>query len=133
MSESLEAKKLTALVADDEPHLRRFVTEYLKSVGFAVVEAEDGRDGLQKLNEGSFSLIVSDIMMPNLDGPSMLKQAHEQGLLASTKAILASADDFSLEGVREGDFPWKPDAFVRKPVTPISLEFALKDLGFDLS
>jgi DNA-binding response OmpR family regulator len=55
------------------------VSKALVEMGFEVGEAEDGNDGLKKLQEGSYDLVVLDVTMPNLDGPGMLAKMREGG------------------------------------------------------
>jgi DNA-binding response OmpR family regulator len=55
------------------------VSKALVEMGFEVGEAEDGNDGLKKLQEGGFDLVVLDVTMPNLDGPGMLAKMREGG------------------------------------------------------
>jgi DNA-binding response OmpR family regulator len=55
------------------------VSKALVEMGFEVGEAEDGNDGLKKLKEGAYDLVVLDVTMPNLDGPGMLAKMREAG------------------------------------------------------
>jgi DNA-binding response OmpR family regulator len=55
------------------------VSKAMVELGFGVGEAEDGNDGLKKLQEGSYDLVVLDVTMPNLDGPGMLAKMRETG------------------------------------------------------
>jgi Response regulators consisting of a CheY-like receiver domain and a winged-helix DNA-binding domain len=45
--------------------------QFLEAEGYAVVEAEDGRAALEKVAEQSFDLVILDIAMPGIDGPSV--------------------------------------------------------------
>ncbi len=56
------------LVADDEMALRAFVARALAGSGHEVTEAEDGSDALAKLAHAPFDLLLSDIVMPGMDG-----------------------------------------------------------------
>ena len=56
------------LVADDEMALRAFVARALEGAGHEVAEAEDGSDALAKLAGAPYDLLLSDIMMPGMDG-----------------------------------------------------------------
>jgi DNA-binding response OmpR family regulator len=55
------------------------VSKALIEMGFEVGEAEDGNDGLKKLGDSSYDLVVLDVTMPNLDGPGMLAKMRERG------------------------------------------------------
>jgi two-component system cell cycle response regulator len=67
------------LTVDDSRPIRMIVSKALVEMGFEVGEAEDGNDGLKKLKEGTYDLVVLDITMPNLDGPGMLAKMREGG------------------------------------------------------
>jgi DNA-binding response OmpR family regulator len=67
------------LTVDDSRPIRMIVSKALVEMGFEVGEAEDGNDGLKKLLEGTFDLVILDVTMPNLDGPGMLAKMRESG------------------------------------------------------
>lgn len=67
------------LLVDDTPFFREVVRRYLEGVGISVTTAVDGVDGLKKLADGQFELVVSDIEMPNLDGWGFVQTARERG------------------------------------------------------
>ena len=61
------------MVVDDEENIREVLSNYLDSLGYEVVTATDGQDALNKFETGSFDLVVSDLLMPNIDGLELLK------------------------------------------------------------
>jgi CheY-like chemotaxis protein len=66
---SLDAfKGLHVLVVEDEPALSAAVSEALADAGFVVDRAGDGEEGLTRLGQGTFDLIVCDLKMPRIDG-----------------------------------------------------------------
>lgn len=67
------------LTVDDSRPIRMIVSKAMVELGFEVGEAEDGNDGLKKLSEGSYDLVILDVTMPNLDGPGMLAKMREGG------------------------------------------------------
>jgi DNA-binding response OmpR family regulator len=67
------------LTVDDSRPIRMIVSKALVEMGFEVGEAEDGNDGLKKLKDGAFDLVILDVTMPNLDGPGMLAKMREAG------------------------------------------------------
>ena len=67
------------LLIDDTPFFREVVKRYLEADGIEISTAVDGADGLQKLAEGDFDLVVCDIEMPNLDGWGFAREARERG------------------------------------------------------
>ena len=61
------------LVVDDSRTMRDMLTVTLESIGFNVVEAEDGLDGLSKARIDNFDLVLTDINMPNMDGYELIR------------------------------------------------------------
>jgi two-component system cell cycle response regulator len=80
----------SVLVVDDSPSIRATVVKLMERLGFEVAEARDGEEGLSTLAECRFDLIVLDMMMPNMDGPTMLAKAREGGDF--TPVILLTAE-----------------------------------------
>jgi two-component system, OmpR family, copper resistance phosphate regulon response regulator CusR len=62
------------LVVDDEQRILRFLVRGLQAEGFAVDAADNGADGLHKALEGGYDLIILDLLMPGMDGASVLRQ-----------------------------------------------------------
>ena len=65
------------LVADDDPNILKFITINLTEAGFEVIGATDGRDALRKLENEVCQLAVVDIMMPYMDGLSLIKEMRK--------------------------------------------------------
>lgn len=66
------------MVVDDEENIREVLSSYLDSLGYDVVTASDGEDAIGKFSTGSFDLIVSDLLMPTIDGLELLKKIREK-------------------------------------------------------
>jgi DNA-binding response OmpR family regulator len=66
------------LVVDDEANIRRIVTSYLRSEGFEVVEAADGRAALAAFERTSPDLVILDVMMPGGDGIEVLRELRRR-------------------------------------------------------
>jgi len=84
----------TILVVEDEPHLRRTVGQILKLLGYTVLSAENGREALEVYRDQKeeVDLILSDIMMPQMDGLELRKELEKEGdpvpvLLTSGRSI----------------------------------------------
>ncbi len=69
----------TILTVDDSRAVRTIVSKQVRELGFEVDEAEDGIQGLEKVSQGQYDLVLLDVTMPNLDGPGMLAKMREQG------------------------------------------------------
>lgn len=66
------------MVVDDEENIREVLSNYLESLGYEVLTATDGQNALDKFEAGAFDLIVSDLLMPAIDGLELLKQIREK-------------------------------------------------------
>ena len=62
------------LIVDDEVRIREMIAKYAKHEGFETDEAGDGMEAVEKCETGNYDLVVMDIMMPNLDGFSAVKE-----------------------------------------------------------
>ena len=74
------ADKIKILIIEDDPDIREGVRILLESEGFAVVEAEDGRDGLQKLLD-DISLVILDVMMPGMSGIKVCEEIRKKSFV----------------------------------------------------
>ena len=60
------------LAVDDSASVRQMVGFTLRKAGYEVVEAVDGKDGLDKVSQEKFDMIITDLNMPNVDGIQMI-------------------------------------------------------------
>ena len=67
------------LTVDDSRAIRMIVGKQLQPLGFEIGEAEDGNDGLSKMQGAHYDLVILDVTMPNLDGTGMLAKLRESG------------------------------------------------------
>lgn len=77
------------LVVDDQPGIRRLLTEVLNDNGFSVATAVNGYEGIQKAAELNPGVILIDMKMPGMDGIEALRELKKQG--QSQKAIVMTA------------------------------------------
>ncbi|MCK5578559.1 MAG: response regulator, partial [Planctomycetes bacterium] len=56
------------LVVDDEPQIRELLRRFLTKSGYEVTTVESGAEAIKKITDKSFSLVLSDVMMPGMDG-----------------------------------------------------------------
>lgn len=66
------------LVIDDEERIRHLVRMYLEREGYNVEEAENGRDALDKIHKREYSLLIVDLMMPEVDGWRVCREVREK-------------------------------------------------------
>jgi DNA-binding response OmpR family regulator len=76
--------KRILLIDDDEP-IRLSLGELLRIAGYAVVAAADGREGLDLFRQQSFDLVITDVLMPRMDGAATI--AALRGLRPGVKVI----------------------------------------------
>ena len=118
------------LTVDDSMTIRSFVRRALVERGFELEEAEDGQKGLEALANGSFDLVLLDVTMPVMDGPTMLAEMRAGGdktpvlmLTSESKtSIVASCmkvgiDDYILK-------PFKPEDLVAKVQKSLGIDNA---------
>lgn len=109
------------LIVDDEPKIRAVVKEYAKVSGYNCEEASDGLDALNKIKMQDYDVIVLDIMMPNMDGFSAVKEIKA---IKDIPIIMLSArtDEFDkLLG-----FDLGVEDYVTKPFSPKELMARIK-------
>jgi two-component system, cell cycle sensor histidine kinase and response regulator CckA len=105
------------LLVEDEEAVRAFASRALASRGYTVLEAETGLDALRVVEDASepIDLIVSDVIMPEMDGPTMLTELRKRGLNAKVIFVSGYADDAFARNLPEGqDFVFLPKPFSLK-------------------
>jgi GAF domain-containing protein/CheY-like chemotaxis protein len=83
------------LVVDDDAEVRQLLRRMLESEGFAVVEAENGRVALERLGGGSPSLILLDLMMPEMDGFEFVTELRRHEGWRAIPIVVITARDLS--------------------------------------
>jgi CheY-like chemotaxis protein/HPt (histidine-containing phosphotransfer) domain-containing protein len=111
--EMVVAARPAILVADDDEAVRELVSHKLTQAGYDVVCAADGAQAWHALQTRSFELAVLDLMMPGLDGMSLLRMMQSHPDMACTPVVILSARDLSsdvLAGLDTGaaDYITKP-------------------------
>lgn len=97
------------LIIDDERFIRASLREILEYEKFEVTEAQDGEEGLAKMQEEEFDLVLCDIKMPKMDGIEVLDQAKAMG--RSPQFIMISAHgsiETAVEATKKGAFDFIP-------------------------
>jgi len=105
------------LLVEDEEAVRAFASRALASRGYTVLEAENGVEALRVAEEagGPIDLIVSDVIMPEMDGPTMLAELHRRGFHAKVVFVSGYADDaFSRSLPEKQEFVFLPKPFTLK-------------------
>ena len=104
----------TILVVDDDADARRMYSEYMRSKGWTVFTASEGRAGLDKITDLTPDLVVLDLAMPRVDGWTVLKQMRESSWTSRIPVVVVTA----LQDVRDETLRAGADAYLTKPCVP---------------
>lgn len=109
------------LVVEDEEDIREVVSQYLRVEGYEVTEAESGLKALSYFNKQDFDLIVSDVMMPGIDGFEMLKTIR---MVSNIPVIMLTAKAEEIDRLK--GFETGVDDYMTKPFSPKELVMRVK-------
>ncbi|MFT4162080.1 response regulator [Shinella sp. NM-101] len=116
------------LTVDDSASIRLTTRVTLSNAGYTVTEAVDGLDGLNKLKEGEYDLVVTDLNMPNMDGLTMIRELRKLPAHTGVPVIFLTTEsdgELKAQAKAAGATGW-----LTKPFDPESLvKIARKVLG----
>ena len=103
------------LVVDDEERMRKLIKDFLTAKGYIILEAEDGEKALEifENNKNKISLILLDVMMPKLDGWSVLRQIRQESKVPVIMLTARGEEQDELFGFELG-----VDEYISKPFSP---------------
>lgn len=103
------------LVVDDESRMRKLIKDFLASKGYSILEAEDGEKALEVFEENKkkINLIILDVMMPKLDGWSVLRQIRQDSKIPIIMLTARGEEQDELFGFELG-----VDEYISKPFSP---------------
>ena len=116
------------LLVEDDPALRRYLEVVLERAGYTVIPAGDGLEAMKALLAAQVDVVVTDALMPNLDGYELCRFVRNSEHLAHLPIILLSA----LDPRNTTDESEQVDAFLAKPVSPEDLLTTITSLAADL-
>jgi CheY-like chemotaxis protein len=108
--------KAIILVVDRDPHIRELEAHFLDKAGFSVIFAQDGEDALAQARRTIPDIVVTEILVPGLDGLTLCRQLKED---ARTRRIAVLV--FSILAVAKRAREAGADAFLRKPLADHAL------------
>jgi two-component system, OmpR family, response regulator len=134
------------LVVEDDPKLASFIVNGFKQSGFAVDHCADGSEGLAYALNEPYAAVVTDVMLPGLDGLNLVRELRKQKVMTPVLILSAKATvDDRVRGLRSGgdDYLTKPFSFVellarvealvrRGSQTPEPSTLTIADLSLDL-
>ncbi|MDO6966173.1 response regulator [Rhizobium alvei] len=116
------------LTVDDSASIRLTTRVTLTTAGYNVTEAVDGMDGLNKLKDGQFDLVITDLNMPNMDGLTMIRELRKLPAFTGVPVIFLTTEsdgELRQQAKAAGATGW-----LTKPFDPENLvKIARKVLG----
>ncbi|MFK8138793.1 MAG: response regulator [Bdellovibrionales bacterium] len=118
-------QKTKILIAEDTPIQGKKLKFYLEKFGYDVVWAKDGLEAWQVFQETSFSIIITDVQMPNMDGLEFLKNVKSSKQSHTPVIVLTTLkdDETLLKALDQG-----ASEFLNKPFRPQELQIRVKNL-----
>ncbi len=103
------------LVVDDESRMRKLIKDFLAQKGYGILEAADGEEALEVFeeNQNKINLILLDVMMPKLDGWSVLRQIRQKSQVPIIMLTARGEEQDELFGFELG-----VDEYISKPFSP---------------
>src|SRR5690625_778120 len=111
------------LVVDDDDHIRQLISLYLSNNQFDVIEAENGLEAMEKLEQEQIDLAIVDIMMPKMDGIELTKEIRRYYEIPILLVTAKGASQDKVIGFEAGT-----DDYLVKPFDPIELVLRVKAL-----
>ena len=116
----------TCLVVEDSPMMRQLITFALSRINdLSVVEADDGVDGLKKLAQGRFDIIITDINMPIMDGLKLVKRIRSDAIHKDVPMIITTE---GAEEDRQRALQLGANSYITKPIQAPQVISKVKEL-----
>jgi two-component system cell cycle sensor histidine kinase/response regulator CckA len=119
----------TVLLVEDEPAIRRLLSAGLRRAGHRVIEADDGEHALRVVGNEPVDIVVSDVVMPNMRGPQLLRRLRSTRPGLPAILISGNADFFDRAGIAQ----FHRTKLLQKPFGPPELLAAMTELLDDPS
>jgi two-component system chemotaxis response regulator CheY len=117
----------TCLVVEDSPMMRQLITFALSRIkNLSVVEADDGVDGLKKLAQGRFDIIITDINMPIMDGLKLVKRIRSDAIHKDVPIMIITTE--GAEEDRQRALQLGANSYITKPIQAPQVISKVKEL-----
>jgi two-component system cell cycle response regulator DivK len=114
------------LVAEDNPASSELIIEVLSGLGYEIIEACDGRQALEKIEETEPDLVLLDIQLPILDGFAVLSQLRQNPRFANLCVVAVTAN--AMKEDREKGLRAGFNAYISKPIDAAALRLQVAQL-----
>ena len=134
----------TVLIAEDETDIRHMMSEYLRNSGYHTIEAADGEAALTIIDEAHVDLLITDIMMPKMNGYHLTKDLRNAGyelpiLMITAKETIddketgyrSGTDDYMVKPVVLRELLLRVNALLKRAKTASEKKITLKNAVFD--
>jgi len=116
---------ISILLCEDDKNLNEIITKELKNEGYEVFSAEDGEQGLKLFNLHNIDIVVSDIMMPNIDGYCLAREIRKYNKNVAILFISAKDDKIS----KQYGYTIGIDDYITKPFDIDELTMKIKAIS----
>ncbi|MEM6664596.1 MAG: response regulator [Pseudomonadota bacterium] len=120
----MTASEKTILTVDDSKSIREAVRFALEPLGYGIVEAEDGVEGLERLSEHSVDMVITDLNMPNLDGLEFIEEVRKRDEHTGLPLVMLTTEG-QAEKMRRGKQAGA-SGWIVKPFNELQLELTVK-------
>lgn len=104
------------LIAEDDPDIAELLSLFLASDGFLVTSFSNGKDALEKLEKEDYSVLLADIMMPDMNGYDLIKKVRTFSNIPVIIISAKTSDEDKVLGLNIG-----ADAYITKPFNPLEV------------
>jgi len=116
------------LVVEDEKIAMEMIRITLSNEGFQIIEATDGFEAYEKIKEEKPDLVITDVVMPGVDGYQLSRLVKSDSVLCKTPIVIVSATKKSEHDSRIGKEQCQADAYITCPFDPQALVKIVKEL-----
>lgn len=121
-----DVERPLVLLVDDERDIQRVASQTIESLGYGLVLAKNGAEGLELARKYRPDLVLTDALMPKMDGREMCRQIKSDPGLASTKVVIMTALFTNLKYEIDAYKNYKVDAYLKKPLDVSELRSLLQ-------
>ncbi len=113
----MNQQEYSILVVEDDREIRQGIEIYLRNQGYQVFQAANGQEGLEVIKSRELHLVILDVMMPVMDGITMLMKTRDLGYELPVLMLSAKSEEVDkIMGLNMG-----ADDYISKPFTPLEL------------